>query len=168
MNTVISEFKENAIYRMDASTRMITIALSKIDEATVWKRPNGNSNSIGNLILHLCGNITQYAIVSLGEKEDERNRDAEFAAKDGYSKEQLLKMLKSTVEKAKSTINKTTEKQLIEKRSVQAYEFSGIGVVLHAVEHYSYHTGQIAFWVKLLLDENLGFYDGVDLNVKNE
>ncbi|PCJ97205.1 MAG: hypothetical protein COA50_06080 [Flavobacteriaceae bacterium] len=167
MSAVISEFKQNAILRLDQSTRMITISLSKIGEDAVWKRPNEHSNSIGNLILHLCGNITQYAIASLGEKEDVRNRDAEFAAKEGYSKEELLKMLNNVVDVAKKTINEASEEQLTTKRNVQAYEFSGIGVVIHVVEHYSYHTGQIAFWVKLLLDQDLGFYDGVDLNEQN-
>jgi uncharacterized damage-inducible protein DinB len=41
-------------------------------------------------------------------------------------------------------------------------------VVLHVVEHFSYHTGQIAFWVKQLTDHQLGFYANVDLNQQND
>jgi len=52
-------------------------------------------------------------------------------------------------------------------RSVQGFSFSGVGVIIHAVEHYSYHTGQIAFWVKQLKEKDLGFYNGTDLNIKN-
>lgn len=162
---VISEFKENALYRIDESTRMITIALSKINEDAVWKRPNKSSNSIGNLILHLCGNITQYAIASLGKKEDTRNRDLEFNTKEGYSKVQLLDMLNKTVAEAKETIITASKSSLIKKRDVQGFNFSGIGVVMHVVEHYSYHTGQIAFWVKLLQDADLGFYEDMNLNI---
>jgi len=109
---LISEFKENAIYRFDESSRMIAKALTEVSEHQIWERPNNISNSIGNLILHLCGNITQYAISSLGETEDIRNRDAEFEANDGLIKAELIKKLTNTVEKAKSIIQKSTAEEL--------------------------------------------------------
>ncbi len=164
----IEEFKQNAIYRLRESNRMNEISLENITEEELWKRPNENSNSIGNLLLHLCGNIRQYAISSLGEQPDTRARDEEFAAQNGQSKHELMKRLIDTVDQAISIIQDASEKQLLRKRKVQGFEFSGIGVVIHVVEHYSYHTGQIAFWVKLLKDRSLGFYDSMDLNTKNE
>lgn len=162
------EFVQNALYRLDESTRMNRISLEHISEEELWKRPNASLNSIGNLILHLCGNITQYVISSLGQTEDNRNRDAEFNAESGYTKKELLDRLIETVEKAKRVINDASIEQLVRKRDVQGFYFSGIGVVLHAVEHYSYHTGQIAFWTKQLKDTDLGFYDGMDLTIKNK
>lgn len=167
-NEAIKEFAENALYRLDESTRMISIAFDALDEEQIWLRPNESSNSIGNLILHLCGNITQYAISSLGETEDIRDRDSEFETSSGLSKKELLNKLSNTVTMAKSTIENTTLERWLKKREVQGFTFSGIGVVLHVVEHYSYHTGQIAFWVKQLNNAPLGFYDGMDLNIKNE
>ncbi|WP_299681421.1 DinB family protein [uncultured Dokdonia sp.] len=164
----VTDFKENALYRIDESTRMITIAFQKIDDTQVWQRPNHSSNSLGNQILHLCGNMTQYVISSLGEKEDARDRDAEFDAIDGYTKEMLLEQITVTVKEVKNTIQNATEGQLLKKRNVQGFHFSGMGGVIHAVEHYSYHTGQIAFWIKTLVNSPLGFYDGLDLTVKND
>lgn len=161
------EFIQNALYRLDESTRMNRISLEHVSEEELWKRPNASLNSIGNLILHLCGNITQYVISSLGQTEDNRNRDVEFNTESGYTKKELLDQLIETVENAKRVINDASFEQLVRKRDVQGFYFSGIGVVLHAVEHYSYHTGQIAFWTKLLKDTDLGFYDGMDLNIKN-
>ncbi|MBX2826853.1 MAG: DUF1572 domain-containing protein [Flavobacteriaceae bacterium] len=165
---VIKEFKENAIYRLNESSRMVDIALSKINEETVWKRPNGISNSIGNLILHLCGNIRQYAISSLGNLKDTRIRDEEFEVQSGYTKAELKEKLKLTVAEAIETLKNTTDEELIRIRDVQGFQLSGIGIIMHVVEHYSYHTGQIAFWVKQLHANDLGFYDGFDLNIKNE
>jgi uncharacterized damage-inducible protein DinB len=170
------DFKESTIYRIDESTRMIGIAIAKLEahchpepvEESLWRRPNNASNSIGNLILHLCGNMTQYVIVSLGEQDDKRERDLEFEIREGYSKTELLDRLQTTVDAVKTTIEGATEAQLLKKRDVQGFNFSGMGCVIHAVEHYSYHTGQIAFWVKQLVDEELGFYDGLNLNVLNE
>ncbi len=171
MNTkspIINEFVENALYRMDQNTRMIGIAFMQLKEQDVWKRPNETSNSIGNLILHLCGNITQYVISSLGETKDSRARDLEFDTRSGMNKSELHEKLTVTVNRAKEVIEKATAKEWLKKREVQGFSLSGIGVVLHVVEHFSYHTGQIAFWVKQLENKDLGFYDGTDLNIKNK
>lgn len=165
---VLEELKNQIIYRLDESTRMNTKSLSLISEDDVWKRINNSSNSIGNLILHLCGNITQYAISSLGNTDDLRNRDLEFSIDKGYSKSELLEKLNTTLEEAKAIINKTTLEEYLRKREVQGFTFSGVGIVIHVTEHYSYHTGQIAFWVKQLKNKDLGFYDGVDLTIKNK
>jgi len=164
----VSEFLENSIYRLEESTRMNKISLASVEESNIWKRPNESSNSIGNQIIHICGNMTQYIIASLGEHVDLRNREAEFSVTDGFTRSQLIQKLDDTVHKAKFVLNKCNKSQLLKKRIVQGYNLSGIGIVIHAVEHYSYHTGQIAFWTKLLINKDLGFYDGRDLNIKNE
>ena len=165
---ILEEFVQNALYRIDESTRMIRKSFEQLSEDDIWQRPNDSSNSVGNLILHLCGNITQYVISSLGENKDDRERDLEFSTTAGYNKDELLNKLVDTVDIAKRVINDASADQLSRKREVQGFYFSGIGVVLHAVEHYSYHTGQIAFWTKQLKNKDLGFYEGRDLNVKNK
>lgn len=165
---IVEELVKNALYRMDESTRMIQKSLAHISEEQVWQKPNASLNSIGNLVLHICGNMTQYIISSLGETIDKRNRDAEFSGHQEGSKDVLLEKLLETVDTAKRVIFDASMKQLLDQRSVQGFNFSGVGVIIHAVEHYSYHTGQIAFWVKQLKDMDLGFYEGVDLRATNE
>ncbi|WP_298539306.1 DinB family protein [uncultured Aquimarina sp.] len=165
---IAQEFKEQIVYRLDESIRMIAISFEQLAEDDIWKRFNESSNSIGNLILHLCGNITQYAIASLGNQEDKRDRDAEFEAKEGFSKKQLLERLNTAVNEAKTTILNCAISELMRKREVQGFTFSGIGIAIHVTEHLSYHTGQIAFWTKQLKNKDLGFYNGIDLNIKNE
>ena len=163
-----NEFKEQSIQRMLENGPRIRKCLGALSEDEVWKRPNESSNSVGNLILHLCGNMTQYIISSLGGEEDLRERDIEFSTRSGYSKEELVTKLESTVEDCVGVIKGLSEEQLLKRRSVQGFEYSGIGNIIHVVEHYSYHTGQIAFWTKLLKDKDLGFYAGLDLNKKNK
>ncbi len=166
---IIQEFKEQIIYRMDESSRMINLSLKKASEEEVWKRLTETSNSIGNLILHLCGNITQYAIASLGNQKDMRQRDLEFETKDGLSKAELLSKLNKAVNEAKETILNASSEELMRKREVQGFHFTGIGILIHVTEHYSYHTGQIAFWVKQLKNKkDLGFYEGIDLTITNK
>jgi uncharacterized damage-inducible protein DinB len=164
----IKEFTSQAIHRIDENTPKLVACLQELEEREIWQRPNPHSNSVGNIILHLCGNIRQYAISSLGNNKDVRERDKEFSADGGYSGSDLLKKLTDTLDEAKNIIQNITEAELLRKRKVQGYTHSGIGIVIHVTEHYSYHTGQVIFWVKLLKDKDLGFYAGVDLNTKNE
>lgn len=162
------EITQVAIRHFNENTDKIMHCLDQLTEEEIWKRPNEASNSVGNQILHLCGNIRQYAVASLGRKEDIRERDSEFSAKGGFTKEELSEKLSGTVQMAIATFEQVPEEELLRARNVQGYHYTGIAVIMHVVEHYSYHTGQIAFWTKLLRDKSLGFYDNVDLNVKNE
>ena len=158
----------NAGYRMNESLRMIKICLEQLSEEQVWEQPNESSNSIANLILHLCGNITQYGIASIQNLEDTRQRDEEFTTKSSHNKAELIKMLEDTIDEAKRAIYDAPLKELLRKRNVQGFNFSGVGNIIHVTEHLSYHTGQIALWTKILQNKDLGFYGDVDLNVKNE
>ena len=162
------EFIEQCVHRIDENTKRVTSCLDELLESELWKRPNENSNSVGNLILHLCGNVRQYAISSLGNSEDIRERDKEFAAQEGYSKSELLQKLIQTLDQAKKVMTNTTDVELLKQKKVQGFTYSGIGIIVHVTEHYSYHTGQIVFWTKLLRNKDLGFYAGVNLNIKNE
>ncbi|MEL7002094.1 MAG: DinB family protein [Bacteroidota bacterium] len=164
---LIQEFAEQSILRIDENTEKIEKCFTQLSQDEIWKSPNDSSNSIGNLVLHLCGNIRQYAISSLGKTTDIRQRDEEFSKGQSLPKEDLLQRLKDTTEEAKSIISKADIDNLLRKRNVQGYYFSGMGVVIHVTEHYSYHTGQIALLTKLWKNKDLGFYAGIDLNAMN-
>jgi len=167
-STLANEIIEQSIFRLGENTPRIEKCLNEMSEEDIWKKPNNSSNSVGNIILHLCGNITQYIISSLGEKEDHRNRDAEFSTSGGYNKSELFNKLTLTLDEAIYILKNLNEKDLLKIQSVQGFNYSGIGIIIHVVEHYSYHTGQITFWTKLLKDKDLGFYSNIDLNIKNK
>jgi len=169
MNTLFKgEFISQSVYRINENTKRILKCLNEIDETETWQRSNENSNSIGNIILHLCGNIRQYAISALGETEDVRMRDKEFSARNGFTKNELFSELRSTVDEAVRIIESLNEERLLKTYSVQGFDLSGIGIIIHVTEHYSYHTGQIAFSIKQLKNKDLGFYAGANLNEKNK
>ena len=79
-----------------------------------------------------------------------------------------MQKLNATINNAIGVIESADEKRLLKVYSAQGFDLSGIGIIIHVTEHYSYHTGQIAFWIKQLKDKDLGFYSGVNLNVKNK
>jgi uncharacterized damage-inducible protein DinB len=166
-NSIAAEFISQAVFRMQKNTPRIEKCLQLLSEEDVWKKPNEAGNSIGNLMLHLCGNITQYILSSLGNKEDNRIRDEEFSLQGGYNKQQLFQKLAATVEEATRIMQTLDENKLVQVRSVQGFQLSAIGSIIHVAEHYSYHTGQIALITKLITNKDLGFYSGYDLNKKN-
>lgn len=167
-SSLVREVKANAIFRMEESLRMVRRSFELLKEEDLWKRPNEASNSIGNMVVHLKGNMTQYILSALGEREDVRQRNEEFSIRGGPSSKALIQDLSTLVEEVKVVIGGLTEEQLISRYQVQGFDLSGIGIIMHVVEHFSYHTGQIAFWVKYLENKDLKFYEGVDLNVKNK
>ena len=128
---IVVELVNNALYRMDESTRMIQKSLDDITEDELWLKPNESLNSIANLMLQLCGNITQYIISSLGEADDIRNRDLEFTTSKSGTKSEILKKLEETVNEAKRVIFDASINQLLEVRSVQGFSFSGVGCYPH-------------------------------------
>ncbi|HMX39704.1 MAG TPA: DinB family protein [Saprospiraceae bacterium] len=168
MPPFFEEFKAQCVAHFSANTPRLLQCLHELEESEIWLRPNAASNSVGNLVLHLCGNITQYVLSSLGGQPDCRDRDAEFAASSGWTAAQLQRKITETTAAAARVMTAASEEELQRVRSVQGFQMSGIGIVVHVTEHYSYHTGQIAFWTKLLKNKDLGFWADLDLNIKNE
>ncbi|NER11236.1 Uncharacterized damage-inducible protein DinB (forms a four-helix bundle) [Muriicola jejuensis] len=167
-STIVRDLLENTLYRMDENMRMVRKSFELLKEEDLWEKPNATSNSIGNLIVHLCGNMTQYVLAGLGGREDQRRRDEEFTINGGLTKAALMDKLTAVTSEVKQEIKGLTEEQLTGHYRVQGFDLSGTGILLHVVEHFSYHTGQIAFWIKLMKNRDLKFYEGFDLNAKNE
>jgi hypothetical protein len=124
----------------------------------VWWRPNEASNSIGNLMLHLDGNVRQWLVDSFNENEDRRDRPSEFAAQSGLSAADLLARLGATLDEAAKVLDRLTVDELLARYEIQGYHVRGIDAVYQVVEHFGLHYGQIAYITKSLLAKDLGFY----------
>ncbi len=166
--TLEEEFLSYCTEQLHEYTKRINICLQLLTEEQVWHKPNAQSNSIANLILHLCGNMTQYVLSSLDNIPDVRERDKEFSTESGISKTELFEKLSSTVTDVIKVIEKQTDELLLQIRSVQGFSKSGVGIIIHVTEHYSYHCGQIALITKLITNKDLEFYKGYNLNTKNK
>jgi len=136
--------------------------LEQLDDHQVWWRPNPQSNSIGNLVLHLCGNARQWIVSGLGGADDKRVRDAEFLQKDTIEKKKLTELLRSTVAEVVATLQGLDPETLLEKRTIQGAEVDVLQAVFHVTEHFSMHTGQIILLTKMLTASDLRFYDFED------
>ncbi len=138
--------------------------LSLLTEEEIWQRPNAATPSVGNLILHLCGNVRQWIVAALGGAPDVRRRAEEFNPTDPIPADELRARLTATLRQAHETLRRLDPASLLEKRPVQGFEETGIAILVHVVEHFSYHVGQISFRVKTLHGVDLGYYAGQDLN----
>ncbi len=123
----------------------------RLSPEQMWWRPNAACNSVGNLVLHLCGNLSQWVLAGLGGRAFERHRDEEFAATGGADADALLTRLRAVVGECRAVARAASERDLGRAFAIQGYSRTGFGVLLHAVEHMSYHTGQIVFVAKQLL-----------------
>jgi len=147
----------------DESLPRILKCMDQLSNEQIWWRPNESSNSIGNLVLHLCGNMSQWIYSGLGGFPDHRTRQSEFDDRSVVDKHELREMLVLTMEKLKPGILNLKEEELLQSRPVQTFIETGLTILIHVTEHFSYHTGQIAYITKLLTDKPLGFYEGISL-----
>ena len=139
-------------------------SLSLMTEAQIWHRPNENSNSAGNLVLHLCGNVRQWLLTGLGKNPDIRTRQAEFDEKGPIATKALLEKLDQVMKEVDEMLDSLKPEDLTATHLVQGYQENGVSILVHVVEHFSYHVGQITYIVKALNDLDVGYYEGHELN----
>ncbi len=132
--------------------------VASLTEEQIWWRPNDASNSIGNLLLHLNGNVYQWLVASFNKEDDKRNRPAEFSAQGGLAAAVLVERLGATLDQVKAVFDRLTPVELLAPYEIQGYHVSGLDAVYHVVEHFALHYGQIAYITKLLSGKDLGFY----------
>jgi len=133
--------------------------VNELSEDDVWWRAHETDNSIGNLILHLSGNVRQWIVTGIGGASDARNRAQEFAERSHIPKEELLSTLRATLVEADKALEQFDTSKLTEVRHIQKYDVTCLEAIFHVVEHFSGHTGQIIYITKLRKGIDLKFYD---------
>jgi uncharacterized damage-inducible protein DinB len=137
----------------------IESCVQKLTDEQIWWRPNPESNSIGNLLLHLCGNARQWIVCGLGNEPDERKRQTEFDARDAAPREELLRTLRTTMAEVDRVLSSFDSSQLLAEYRIQGFDTTALVAVFHVTEHFSMHTGQIILITKQLTAADLRFYD---------
>ena len=158
MNETDRIFLDFSARKLELLTGRIESCLDRLSGEQIWARGGENENAVGNLALHLAGNVRQWIVSGVGGKPDVRERDAEFAARGGASAAELKQRLRATVREAAAVIGGVSAQRLIERVTIQKYEQSVLEAIYHVVEHFSMHTGQIQFATKMLTGADLGFY----------
>ena len=146
-----------ASHELDSALARIKHCVDQLANEQVWWRPSEQHNSIGNLLLHLAGNLRQWIIVGLGGGEDGRDRPAEFAARGGQPKDELLGRLDQVVREARQVLSRQTPDDLLRVRRIQGFEVTGLTAMFDSIAHFRGHTQEIIFRTRLLLGERYQF-----------
>lgn len=152
---------------LEESVPRLKKCLAQLSEAEIWHRPNEETVSVGNLVIHLCGNVRQWLLSGLGKAPDHRKRDDEFTEKGPISTDKLITDLDAVMQKVETLLDNLAPEALVDKHRVQGFDETGIGILMHVVEHFSYHVGQVTYYVKSTKNVDMKYYEGQDLNQTN-
>lgn len=151
-------FLRHSTNKLTQMTGYIEACILRLDSDQIWDRGRGAQNSIGNLVLHLCGNVRQWIGWSIGGEADVRERDREFAASSRVDTAELLSRLNAMVGDALVILENLPPDRLTERITTQDGERSALEVIYQVVGHFQQHAGQIMFATKMLTGEDLKFY----------
>lgn len=151
-------FLTSSTQRLRQMTGYIESCLAKLTDDQVWSRGAPHENSVGNLILHLCGNMRQWIGSGVGGEQDIRDRPTEFSTAGGLTAADLSSLLKETVDHAVAIIDRVTPARLIEEIHPQNRTVSVLEAIYQVVTHVHQHAGQIIFATKIYAGEDLGLY----------
>ena len=136
----------------------VRVCLDKLTQDQIWHRGSDVENSVGNLVLHLAGNLRQWIVSGVGGAEDSRDRDWEFSTRDQLPGGELLQRLEDAVGAADAVLADLPAGRLLETRRIQVYEVTVLHAVTHVLTHFAGHVGQIIWATKRFTREDLGFY----------
>ncbi len=156
--TVESEFLNFSAGKLAQLMDRIEFCVQKLTPEQIWRRGSESENAIGNLLMHLNGNIRQWILCGIAGQPDRRDRDGEFNARGGAGSAELVAGLRSTVEEVIAAIRALPPERLVERQETQGYETTVLGAIYHVVEHFSGHTFQIILLTKMFTSDDLGFY----------
>jgi uncharacterized damage-inducible protein DinB len=137
----------------------IRLAVETLPEDALWGRANDQSNSVGNLLLHLTGNVRQWLVSGVGGAPDIRHRATEFAAQGGPPRAELLANLNQLLDDVERVLDGVTPDTLVERRTIQGRDVTVLDAIFICVEHFSMHLGQIILLAKLRAPGAIRFYE---------
>jgi uncharacterized damage-inducible protein DinB len=156
---LLRELSEAAARTLRQNLGQIRRCVRLLSESQAWARANAHCNSVANLMLHLTGNVRQWIVSGLDGDPFERDRPAEFAARGPRPVAPILEELERVVERAIGVIQSLRPDSLLEARTIQGYSPTVLTAIVHVVEHFSFHTGQVIHMTKAIRDVDLSLYD---------
>lgn len=140
-----------------AALGRVAHCVGQLSDEQVWSRSRPDLNSIGNLILHLNGNVRQLILSGVGDQPDDRDRPGEFATRTSIPSDELLGQLVTTVRRAQETIRSASSKALCEAIRVKKYEWTGLQAIVRSIAHFRGHAQEIIHMTRELLGNKYEF-----------
>ncbi len=147
----------------DESLPRIIQCLDALDTNQLWYTPHHVTNSVGNLVLHLSGNIRQYLCSGIGGLADIRQRDSEFVPNQSVTTADLKALITGAIDDGLTCVNAVPYTDWLTEINVQVFTMSRYSALIHVIEHTSYHVGQITHLTKAQTGKDTGYYDSLEL-----
>ena len=154
-NEISAQFLSTSSGKLEQMTVFVTKCLARLSDEQVWARGGEHENTVGNLILHLCGNMRQWIMHGVGGAADVRVRDKEFSASSGMSANDLLRLFEETIAEARRVIDALPPEKLLERTTPQGRDVSKLEAIYQVVGHVQQHTGQIILLTKQMCGTDL-------------
>jgi len=142
---------------LDECMKKIRHCLDQLSDEQVWWRPREEMNSIGNLLLHLRGNIRQWIVAGLGHVEDDRDRAAEFSHAGPIPTSELMAQLANVVSDAKTVLAQRTPPEMLANCRIQGFELTGWKALFDSIPHFKGHTQEIICLTRMQLGTDYQF-----------
>lgn len=155
---VASVFLEESCYLLDQSLVKIHHCLRQMSDEQIWWRPQESLNSVGNLILHMGGNLRQWSVVGIGGLPDDRDRPSEFLASRRLPRQELVAGLDGAVAQAQQLFRPLSADQLLQQRRIQEFDVTVLRAICHTVSHFVGHSHQIIYLTRLALGDRYEFH----------
>lgn len=152
---LVNEFKRRLFLE---SYHRIFKCLSMISEEELWFTPNKNTPSMGSLILHLCGNCKEWVLSGIGNEPNNRDRDKEFEKHPNIKKSDLVFVMENLKVKMTEVVETIDDDELNKFVRIRDWNESIFSVLIHVIEHFAYHTGQITTLSKLICNRPTNYY----------
>jgi len=144
---VIDEVKDRLVRGFPQQVRA---CLDSLSDEQVWWRPNPGSNSVGNLVLHLCGSTRHFLGRAVGGTDYRRDRPAEFAEQGPVPRERLRALFDETVAETERVLGALTPARLLEVTDRAGEPFTVLNLLLRTSHHWAVHVGQMVYTAKAL------------------
>lgn len=158
-NEALAAFRSYACEKLQQNLAQIIRCAAMLTVDEMWRRDNQRCNSVGNLVLHLTGNIRQWVLAGLGGEQFDRDRPSEFSQREALDHSRFVPRFEHTVRQAIHIVRELSDEALGREVSIQGYTVRIIAAVFHVVEHLSFHTGQIVHITKSIRNVDLSLYD---------
>jgi hypothetical protein len=154
---VSQEYLDEAREQLRKATGIVRHCLSQLTDEQISWRPHETMNSVGNLVIHLCGNVRQWIISGVGGEPDVRDRPTEFSERGPFHRNDLLDRLGEVVQQADAVLSAIAVSQLLEHRRIQGFDATGLSAIFDSVAHFKGHTQEIVHLTRMQLGDGYRF-----------
>lgn len=141
---------------LDRDLGVMAAEVAATPEADLWRILPGINNSVGNLCLHLCGNLRHFIGAVLGSDAYVRDLEGEFK-KRGIPREALLAEIKATRQAVNTALAGMDPARLTEPMPKAPPHHQGRSVGFFLIQlccHFSRHEGQMNYLRRILAGES--------------